>query len=223
MKKFLIAVNAVLAFFLIFSLWGAFFSGEKETLEVGKKKNQRKTQNAASVTVPAVRKKLLPDSQKAANSVVRKNIFDPQRSGGVTGGRGRGAVTYSLVGFYKVNKTQGAIIMTKGGGRSNQPVKQYFKVGEVLPNGYTLSAINNNQAVLSRGESRMTLNMAQASENNTVRRTVRRNVNPMQQMLNLMQQSVGMQQRQQMNMMRWMQNNQNSGNRSRGSTNSRRR
>ena len=75
-----------------------------------------------------------------------------------------------------------------------------------------------------RGSSRMTLDLAMASENNTVRRNVRRNNNPMQQMLNLMRQSVGMQQMQQMNMMRMMRNNQNNSTPARrGSTNSRRR
>ena len=151
-----------------------------------------------------------------------------QRTGGAVG---RGAVTYTLVGFYRVGANQGAIITSKGGfsrNRSANGNKQYYKLGDTLPNGYTLTAIENNQAVLMRGAGRMTLDMAYASENTPARSTPRRNVNPMQQMVNLMQQSIGMQQRQQMqqmNMMRLMQNNNNrsAAPARSGSTNSRRR
>ena len=61
------------------------------------------------------------------------------------------------------------------------PVKQFFRVGDTLPNGYTLSEISNNQVILNRGASRMTLDMAYSSEGNSVRSTARRNTNPMQQ------------------------------------------
>lgn len=222
MKKLLIFVNVILAFLLAISLWGAFFSGNEVKLEVGKKKNRSKT--VAETSAPAPARFKVPASEEAAAVIVRKNIFDTQRTGGAAAGRG--GTTYTLVGIYRVKNTQGAIIMSKGGiRRGNMPIKQFFRVGETLPNGYTLSEINNNQAVLMRGSSRMTLDMAFASESNTTRSVARPNTNPMQQMLNLMQQSIGMQQRQQMNMMRMMQNNNSNnrpgGNTSRGSTNRR--
>lgn len=220
MKKLLIFGNVILIFLLAISLWGAFISGNEVKLEVGKKKNRNKT--VAATVAPAPAKFKVPASEEAAAVIVRKNVFDTQRTGGVAGGRG--GTTYSLVGIYRINKTQGAIILSKGGvRRGNMPIKQFFRVGDTLPNGYTLSAINGNQAVLMRGSSRMTLDMAFASESNTSRSTARPNTNPMQQMLNLMHQSIGMQQRQQMNMMRMMQNNNNrsGGNSSRGSTNRR--
>ena len=223
MKKLLIFVNVILVFLLALSLWGAFAGGEEVKLEVGKKKNRSKT--AAETAAPAPARFKVPASEEAAAVIVRKNVFDTQRTGGMAAGRG--GTTYSLVGIYRVNKTQGAIIMSKGGvRRGNMPVKQFYRVGETLPNGYTLSEINGNQAVLMRGASRMTLDMAFASESNTTRTAARpNNNNPMQQMLNLMQQSIGMQQRQQMNMMRMMQNNNSSNrsgsNTSRGSTNRR--
>ncbi len=219
MKKLLICVNTVLAFLLVLSLWGAFGGTGNVKLEVGKKKNSRKS--AAPVAPAAPAKFKVAGSEEAVSVIVRKNIFDSQRVGGATGGRG--VATYTLVGIYKVNKTQGAIITSKGGfRRGNMPVQQFFRVGDTLPNGYTLAEISNNQAILMRGASRMTLDMAQASESNSSRGTVRRNnANPMQQMLNLMQQSIGMQQRQQMNMMRMMQQNNSNSSSSRGSTNRR--
>ena len=219
MKKLLIAGNVVLAFLLALSLWGAVMGGNEVKLEVGKKKNRSKTVSATAAPAPAKFK--VPASEEAVATIVRKNVFDTQRTGGAASGRG--VATYSLVGIYRVNNTQGAIIMSKGGvRRGNMPIKQFFRVGDELPNGYTLSSISGNQAVLMRGSSRMVLDMALSSEGNTVRRTTRPNTNPMQQMLNLMQQSIGMQQRQQMNMMRMMQNNNRSGgNSSRGSTNRR--
>ncbi len=225
MKKLLLIGNTVLAFLLGLSLWGAFRSGDSVKLETGRKKSARKSENAGNTTSSAV-KFTVPTSDEAASVIVNKNVFDPQRTGGAVG---RGAVTYTLVGFYRVGSTQGAIITAKGGRRpANGSNKQYFRIGDILPNGYTLTAIENNQAVLMRGSSRMTLDMAYASEGVNVRSNTRRsNVNPMQQMVNLMQQSIGMQQRQQMqqmNMMRMMRDNQSGSAPARGgSTNSRRR
>lgn len=222
MKKLLIIGNTVLAFLLGISLWGAFTSNSGMKLEVGKKKSARKTQSAPAAA-PASSKFNVPDSEKAVSIIVDKNVFDPQRTGGATG---RGAVTYSLVGIYRVGNSQGAIITSSGNARnrSGMPNKQYYRMGDTLPNGYTLTAIENNQAVLMRGSSRMTMDLAYASQGNAPRRSARRNTNPMQQMVNLMQQSIGMQRMQQMNMMRMMRNNQSSGTPARGgSTNSRRR
>ena len=217
MKKLLIGANVVLAFLLVISLWGAFSGGNDVKLEVGKKKNRNKTTDAAAAPAPAKFK--VPASDEAVATIVRKNVFDTQRTGGAAGGRG--VTTYTLVGIYRVNNTQGAIIKSQGGiRRGNMPVKQFFRVGDELPNGYTLSSISNNQAILTKGASRMTLDLVLASEGNAVRSPARRNnANPMQQMVNLMQQSIGMQQRQQMNMMRMMQQNNNRSNSSsRGST-----
>ena len=109
------------------------------------------------------------------------------------------------------------------GGRNTANNRQFFRLGDTLPNGYALTSVSGNQAILMRGSSRMTLDLAMASENNTVRRNVRRNTNPMQQMLDLMRRSVGMQQMQQMNMMRMMRNNQSGTPARGGSTNGRRR
>lgn len=219
MKKLLIAGNVVLAFLLTISLWGAFAGSNDVKLEVGKKK--KRTKSVAAATAPAPAKFKFPGSEEAAATIVRKNVFDTQRTGGAVGFRG--ATTYTLVGIYRVNKTQGAIITSKGGVRyGNMPIKQFFRVGDTLPNGYTLSEINGNQAILMRGASRMTLDLAYSSQGSTTKSTARRNTTPMQQMLDLMQQSIGMQQRQQMNMMRMMQQNNGSGSTSsRGSTNRR--
>ena len=85
MKKLLIGVNVVLAFLLFFSLWGAF-SGEGDVkLEVGTKKNRSKSVVAAAAPAPAKFK--VPASEEAIGTIVRKNVFDTQRTGGAAGGR----------------------------------------------------------------------------------------------------------------------------------------
>lgn len=224
MKKLLVIVNTVLVFLLGLSLFGAFFGGSGEKLEVGKKKSARKSQDVQTQPAASPQKFKVPASEEAVSIIVNKNVFDSQRTGGATG-RG-GAVTYTLVGFYRVGNSQGAIITSKGNmrNRNGMPNKQYFRVGETLPNGYTLSAIENNQAILSRGSSTMNLTLAYASEVTSGGGNRRpQQVNPMQQMVNLMQQSIGMQRMQQMNMMQMMRNNQSRNSSRSGSTNNRRR
>ena len=225
MKKLLVIVNTVLVFLLGISLFGAFFGGSGTKLEVGKKKSARKSQDVQTQPASAPQKFKVPSSDEAVSIIVNKNVFDSQRTGGATG-RG-GAVTYTLVGFYRVGNSQGAIITSKGNmrNRNGMPNKQYFRVGETLPNGYTLSSIENNQAILSRGSSNMTLSLAFASEVTSGGGGNRRpqQANPMQQMVNLMQQSIGMQRMQQMNMMQMMRNNQSRNSSRGGSTNGRRR
>ncbi|MBE6367290.1 MAG: hypothetical protein E7052_05205 [Lentisphaerae bacterium] len=218
MKHLLLFINCVLALFLSLSLWGAFSGTGKTKYEVGKKKKNVRQEEAVVLSNPENKIKLAP-SAEAVSVIVQKNVFDPQRSGGAAGGRG--VITYSLVGIYRVGNSQGAVILSKGNrSRNNTPVKQYYRIGDTLPNGYALSSIEGRQAVLTRGGSRMTLDMAQASENFSSGSSRRRSVNPMQQMVDLMRQSVGMQYRQQMNMMQMMRNNQNNSARS-GSTNRR--
>lgn len=226
MKKLLVIVNTVLVFLLGLSLFGAIFGGSGEKLEVGKKKSARKAQTTPAVSAPQSSKIKIPDSAEAVSIIVNKNVFDSQRTGGVSM-RG-GAAVYTLVGFYRVGNSQGAIITSKGNvrNRNGMPNKQYFRVGETLPNGYTLTGIENNQAILSRGSSTMNLTLAFASEASSNRGNNNRRpaANPMQQMVNLMQQSIGMQRMQQMNMMQMMRNNQSSNSSNRGgSTNGRRR
>lgn len=225
MKKLLIAINCILAFLLVLNLWGAFSSrAMPQTVVAAKKKKSSKT-TPAPAAAPASENKnvlVLPDAQTAASLAVRKNIFDNQRTGGVTGPRGN--ATYSLVGITRVGNFQSAVILSKGNvrQRNGMPVKQYYRVGDELPNGYVLSKINPDGVLLSRGSSTITLPLAQASENFPTSRGRRSQPNQMQQMLDLMRQQMGMQQRQQMDMMRMMRNNQNNGNSGRsGSTNSR--
>ncbi|MPM27969.1 hypothetical protein SDC9_74486 [bioreactor metagenome] len=176
---------------------------------------------------------VLRDPGEAGRIVVAKNIFDPQRCPNAVGGRGaRSGGTLSLVGIYRVGDIQGAIILTKNGSRtaaaanpgrtavrttsgptrtgvqsvaqSNIPNQCYFRLGEILPNGYTLSQIDPTQVTLTRGSSKMVLPLALASENASSGTPAQTRTNPLQQMLQLMQRSVDMQQMQQMNMMRMM-------------------
>ena len=227
MKKLLLMINCVLAFLLAAALWSTFKSSSAVPQVVAAKKNRNNKTAPASTTAPAapaaVSKFKYPADAQAAAVIVNKNIFNTQRIGGAVGGRG--VATYSLVGVTNVGNVQAAVILTKGNVRmpNNMPPKRYYRVGDELPNGYTLSEIKSDGVVLSRGSSTMNLVLAQASENFPAARTNRPRPNQTQQMLNLMQQQMNMQQQQQMNMMRMMRNNQNnSGTSSRGrSTNSR--
>lgn len=216
MKKLLVLGNCILAFVLCLSLWGALSSRNEVTLEVGKKRDSKKKEQTAVKESTVEEKIQVPSGKTAAGIITEKNIFDPQRGGGLT--FGRGPATYSLVGVYSVGDTKGAIITIKGAprGRNNTPPQQYFRVGDVLPNGYTLCDVTATQATMARGSSRMVLDMVNASAVYAPKPAAPRAPSAMQQMLDLMRQSVGIQ-RQQQNMMR------NSGTPARGgSTNSRR-
>ena len=226
MKKLLLVINCVLAFLLAAALWSTFGNvGSPMQVVSAKKKKSGTKETAKPVAVqPPPARFQYPADNAAVSLIVNKNIFNAQRIGGAVGGRG--TVTYSLVGFTKVGSVQTAVILSKGNVRrtNNMPPKQYYRVGDELPNGYALSQINpqTGEVTLSRGSSTMTLKMAQASENFPAARTRRAQPNQTQQMLNLMRMQMNMQQQQQMNMMRMMRNNQNSGSSGRsGSTNSR--
>ena len=97
MKKLLVIVNTVLVFLLGLSLFGAIFGGSGEKLEVGKKKSSRKSQDVQTQSAPAPQKFKVPSSDEAVSISVNKNVFDSQRTGGVSA-RG-GAAVYTLVGF----------------------------------------------------------------------------------------------------------------------------
>ncbi len=251
MKLLLIGINMLLGVLLCWSGWSLLTGrgdADAGTLQVGKK-NRAKSTSVRPAPVAAVPPNLPPDAESAGKIVIRKNIFDAQRCSGAVGMRGgRSGNTLTLVGVYSVGDTRGAIILSKsaasrnvaanrirnsGGGNNNTnrtavvPVKQFFRVGDTLPNGYTLNSVEPDKATLVRGSSKMELQLAQASENAAKTGSTRRTAaNPVQQMLQLMQQSVGMQQMQQMNMMRMMQQQRNNNSTTparSGSTNSRNR
>ena len=224
MKKLLIGINCVLAFLLALTVWGAFSSAAlpETAMAVKKKKNSKTATTNAVAAVEPKNTFQFPGAAEAGSIAVRKNIFDVQRTGGSTGGRF--STTYSLVGIIKAGNAQSAVILAKGGNARTNAMnnKQYYRVGETLPNGYTLSKINADGVVLSRGSSTMNLPLAQASENVPTAGRRRTQPNQMQQMLDLMRQQMGMQQRQQMDMMRMMRGNHgNSSSGRSGSTNSR--
>ena len=220
MKKLLILINCVLALLLCLSLWGALTGKSSAATEVAAPRtSSRNTPTTSSSSNPAPRNSVQwPSSEEGAAIISRKNVFNPQRSG-LAGGRG--VVTYSLVGIFRVGRVQGAIILTKGG--PGGQVKQRFMLGETLPNGYTLEQIQNNQVILVNGSSKMVLTQALPSENFPGSGGRRRQPSQMEQMLDLMRQSLGMQQRQNANMMQMMRNNQGTMPQRGGSTNSRRR
>ena len=218
MKKLLIVVNCILAFLLALSIWAMIFndSGPEQAVPV-KKKKKNKTTVAAVETSPAKFK--FPDSASVGDLIVRKNIFDSQRTGGTVG---RGAQTYSLVGITRVGNFKSATILIKGGVRHNngRQLQQHLRIGDALPNGYVLSEVYNDSVVLTRGPARMELYKTMPSENFPSGGGRRRAPNQMQQMLDLMRQSIGLQQRQNRDMMQMM---RDSGSSSRGGSSNRRR
>ncbi len=220
MKKLLIFINCVLIVLLGLSLWGAFAGKKTAPAAPAVKRTSRNSDVAEKTAAPAVGNAVKwPSSSESASIIAGKNVFNPQR-GGLTGGRG--VITYSLVGIFKVGNVQGAIILTKGGPGGSQ-VKQRFMLGDTLPNGYTLEQVQTNQVVLVNGSSKMVLTQALPSENFPSSGGRRRQPNQMQQMLDLMRQSVRSQQMQNMNMMQMMRNNQGNMPQRGGSTNGRRR
>jgi len=219
MRKLLIAINCVLAFLLALSLWSAATDSGKNSLEVGKKKSSRKSEaKSGSTAMPAVSMVQFPSGSAATDLILKKNVFDPQRSGGMISGRG---ATYKLVGIYNIGDTRGALILVQGGVRQGQErMKQYYKLGESLPNGYTLTTLTSSQAMFTRGASKMTLDIVKPSDMFPKAAARRSQPNQMQQMLDLMRQSIGLQQRQNRDMMQMM---RDSGGSSRGGSSNRRR
>ena len=89
--------------------------------------------------------------------------------------------------------------------------KQYVRLGETLSNGYTLTEVNRDSVLLTRGSDKLELELLDASKNapQTARRSNRR-VNTGTQMLQTLQNMQRMQMFQNMQMMRMMRQNQNS-------------
>lgn len=76
---------------------------------------------------------------------------------------------------------------------NNNAVKQYVRLGETMPNGYTLTALTRTRATLTRGGDKMELELQMPSQNqNAARRTgpARLNVNQQLQQAQLQTQQM---------------------------------
>ena len=82
MKKLLIAINCVLAFLLVLNLWGAFRSHTAPPTVVAAKKKKSSKNLPPPVTAPLENKSVLqlPEAKSAAETVVRKNIFEARKA-----------------------------------------------------------------------------------------------------------------------------------------------
>ena len=128
--------------------------------------------------------------EEAAGLVTRYNLFNITRCpDAVSGRRGPSTQQMTLIGIYKMGNSRGAIIQqtqqrsrrtTTNTNNAQQPIKQFYTVGEVLSNGYTLASIDDGQVTLSRGGSTMQLQLEKAgrgiSTSATTTQTQRRQV-----------------------------------------------
>ena len=81
----------------------------------------------------------------------------------------------------------------RNNGNNNDAVKQYVRLGETMPNGYTLTALTRTRATLTRGGDKMELELQMPSQNqNAARRTgpARLNVNQQLQQAQLQTQQM---------------------------------
>ena len=293
MKSVLIILNVLLGCAV---LWGGvrFFrslvpSQPKTAFTVKKRKA-----NPKKLTIERFQPKQTARPAETADAqikrIVEQNIFNPDRcpNAGVWGGNAR--VDMTLVGTFKIGKSQGAVILQKtqnrnfpfmpfggmmgpgggpgggmmprrmgigrggfGGGNNDQmrqnggdrggrrmiggmrsiqanrnaqgivqpgqnntntqnvTYKQYVRLGETMANGYKLTEISRNRAVLTRGSDRLELELADPSAN--AKQAAKRTRPPnqtqvMQQMLRSMQNMQRAQMMQGFQMMRMNQMNQ---------------
>lgn len=137
--------------------------------------------------------------------------------GGSRGGRGeRRAIGGSR--FVQANRNAQGIVQPGQNSNNNKPVvyKQYVRLGETMANGYTLTEIDRNRVVLTRGSDKLELELVDASANakKPYQRPKQQNQTQiMQQMLQSMQNMQRTQMMQGFQMMRMnqqnMQNQQN--------------
>ena len=137
--------------------------------------------------------------------------------GGNRGGRGeRRAIGGSR--FIQANRNAQGVVQPGQNNNNNKPVvyKQYVRLGETMANGYTLTEVDRNRVVLTRGSDKLELELVDASTN--AKKPAQRQKQPnqtqvMQQMLQSMQNMQRAQMMQGFQMMRMnqqnMQNQQN--------------
>ncbi len=217
MRAFLLFLNLLLAGGLV---WSAVSLFEPETQSVAEKKKPEAPPQAAKPP-PALR--TLPPDQ-AQELVVRNNIFDPARNpAGATGGRSA-QLSLTLVGTSDLGGMRGAVIIQKEQRRQQGPpgmpnfnqnpnqnqnrqaqanLQQFVRLGETLPNGYTLTEVGQDYVVLTRSGARTELRIQEASKNQPTTTTAQPQ-NQRAQAMQQFQQFQQMQMQQQMNMMNMM-------------------
>ncbi len=174
MKIFLIFLNIALAAGTAWGLWGFFKHKEEVVYTVGRDRSLEKVELKTKIHTPVV---AAMSSEDAKSAITRLNLFSISRCPDAVAGRGgRGGNTQmTLLGVYQVGPNRGAIIQQS---RQSMPfqrntsqnaaaVKTFYRVGESLDNGYTLTAISGNKVTLSRGSSTTELQLASAGATQT--------------------------------------------------------
>lgn len=113
MKFVLVAVNLLLALWLLASVGSRFSRGSsgKEAFSVKKSDPGKKTAGAVGV---AVKKAPVESIDSLVATIIDNNIFNPDRCPNAVFGRGRSSrVELSLVGTFEIGTRKGAIILQK--------------------------------------------------------------------------------------------------------------
>ncbi len=171
MKIFLTLLNIVLAGLVVWAASGFFKTSSSQTVYTVGRDRSAATENRTRVSAAAPAAMSISE---AAGLVNRYNLFNITRCpDAVSGRRGPSIQQMTLIGIYKMGNSRGAIIQqtqqrswrrttTTNTNTQQQPVKQFYTVGEVMSNGYTLASIEEDQVTLSRGGSSMQLQLVKA-------------------------------------------------------------
>lgn len=181
MKPVLIAVNAVLAVWLLFAVVG-YFKPDAPLPEPAK------PAVSAQLSKPAAAERIeKPDAATIRSRIAAADLFNTASG---TSGSGERSATVRLVGTFTSGELSGAILQITarsnnrmppwGGGRGNwggndsannsatekdYSFKQYIRVGETNSSGYTLISVEPGKAVLSRNGERIELAILSPSVN----------------------------------------------------------
>lgn len=224
MKIFLTLLNIVLAGLVVWAASGFFKTPASQTVYTVGRDRSKTTENRTRVSAAAPAAMSI---EEAAGLVTRYNLFNITRCpDAVSGRRGPSAQQMTLIGIYKMGNSRGAIIQqtqqrswrrtTTNTNNAQQPIKQFYTVGEVLSNGYTLASIDDGQVTLSRGGSTMQLQLEKAgrgiSTSATTTQTQRRlSTQQLQQFMMMGQMRMMQQMMQQQNRMLQQNRNQQQG------------
>lgn len=223
MKIFLTLLNIVLAGLVVWAASGFFKTPASQTVYTVGRDRSKTTENRTRVSAAAP---AAISIEEAAGLVTRYNLFNITRCpDAVSGRRGPSTQQMTLIGIYKMGNSRGAIIQqtqqrsrrtTTNTNNAQQPIKQFYTVGEVLSNGYTLASIDDGQVTLSRGGSTMQLQLEKAgrgiSTSATTTQTQRRlSTQQLQQFMMMGQMRMMQQMMQQQNRMLQQNRNQQQG------------
>ena len=175
MKYLYIALNILFISVIVIASRSYFASTDDNLISKTKKSKPSTTHSVKTKQNPSVK----TVSQLNANIAVQHNLFNPNRGGSAnkqTGNKPSSrnnhvAQKFKLVGVYRFGKNHGAIIISSNQSRrsrssrrnrNNPPpttskVKRFYRMGDVLDNGFILKKVETRTVVLSKGSESITL------------------------------------------------------------------